>query len=329
MTDSEEAQLGVIIVTYNSAGVIGGCLASLLAVRKPPLRIVVVDNASSDGSARIVERSASIRGPHRVELIRAQANRGFASGVNLGLAHLSADPAIGYFWILNPDCVVPDDTPATYLAALKAAGPFALMGGRTLYAATRPAIQSEGGRIGRWTGVCRLTNRGCDPATARSPAEETLDFISGANMIASRAFLDRAGPMAEDYFLYYEEVDWAVRRGDLPLRLCPDAIVHHHAGTSIGSATLENGATAFASYFNHRARMRFLWRHRARALPTALAFALLRAAMLAIRGERGEAIGALRGTLGLAPPPEVAARLIHEGASRTARSGGRTATIRP
>ena len=134
--------------------------------------------------------------------------------------------------------------------------------------------------------------------------------------------------MEEDYFLYYEEVDWATRRGDLPLRLCPDAIVHHHAGTSIGSATLRRGASAFASYFNHRARMRFLRRHRPVAVPTALAFALLRACALALRGSRDEATGALRGILGLRPPLEVLARLDRHGGGCTARSDGRTRTAR-
>ena len=80
-------------------------------------------------------------------------------------------------------------------------------------------------------------NKGLLPEAVALPDPASLDFISGASMVASRAFIDQVGLMADDYFLYYEEIDWAARRGALPFRLCGDAIVYHHTGTSIGSAS--------------------------------------------------------------------------------------------
>ena len=91
-------------------------------------------------------------------------------------------------------------------------------------------------------------------------------------MVVSRDFLARVGPMREDYFLYYEEVDWALRRGDLPLAFAGDAIVYHHGGTSIGTGRLDERPSAFSNYFNYRNRMRFMrrfhpWRLRSGRLP--------------------------------------------------------------
>ena len=297
--------LAVLIVTYDSAGVIGACLDSLLASTGPRLRTVVVDNASPDHTAAVVRSRLAAAGRHRIELIQAPGNGGFAAGVNLGLARLTRAPLV---WILNPDCTVPPETPGRLFAAARSAPDFALMGGRTLYAAPSVRIQSDGGRIGRWTGVCRLVNRGARP-TAPAPLPGTLDFLSGANMLASRAFLDRAGPMDEGYFLYYEEVDWATRRGVLPLAICPEAVVYHRAGTAIGSPAPGRRATSFSNYFNYRSRMRFLRRHRPAALPVAAGFALAKVLQLVLRGALAEADGALRGTFGLAPPRAVRCRL--------------------
>lgn len=302
---SQTNRLAVIIVTYCSGDVIGACLDSLLASDGPGLDIIVVDNASPDDTAACVNQRSAARGPHSLTLIHAPSNGGYAAGVNLGLAQASSAP---FVWILNPDCVVLPQTPARLLSHANSTPAFSLMGGRTLYAAQPCRIQSDGGRIDRWTGVCRLVNRGCAQDTS-APDAASLDFISGAHMLASRAFLDRAGPLEEGFFLYYEEVDWAARRGNLPLAFCADAIVYHHAGTAIGSAAPGRPATAFSNYFNYRSRMRFLCRRRAWALPTAFAFALLKIGQMALSGDGAGAAGALLGILGLAPPAIVRTRL--------------------
>jgi hypothetical protein len=93
------------------------------------------------------------------------------------------------------------------------------MGGRVLYLDTPDCIQIDGGTLNRWTGVTGnlilyALNKGTPP-----PKAEQMDFITGASMVASRQFYEAAGPMAEDYLLYYEEVDWALQRGVLPLAL--------------------------------------------------------------------------------------------------------------
>jgi len=327
MNESDTAAIGVIVVSYASGDVIEACLTSLLASQDADLRIVVCDNASPDDSRDLVRALARDRGVGLLEttpqmhqadtsidapaltLIAGGENRGFAGGVNLGLDYLSKCGDVTQFWILNPDCVVKPDTAAAYVQAGRDAGRYGMIGGRTLYLGEGGMIQSDGGWINMWTGVCSNHNFARNVDQVDMPPVEQVDYLAGANFVVSRAFLDQVGPMREDYFLYYEEVDWALRRGDLPIVLSSDAVVLHHGGTSIGSGTKYRAHTAFSNYFNFRSRMMFMRRFRPWALPVSYGFCLLKIVQLAVKGGRREAYGAWKGLNNLAPPRDVAARL--------------------
>lgn len=127
--------------------------------------------------------------------------------------------------------------------------------------------------------------------------------------------------MTEDYFLYYEEVDWAFRRGDLPLRLVSDVVVYHYGGTTIGSGSTSRRASAFANYFNYRNRIRFLWRFRPVSVPVGLAYALAKAIQLALIGAHDEARAVFAGAFALAPPAAIRDR-IAPGPARALAFGG-------
>ena len=327
MSGADQAPLGVAIVAFNSSDVILGCLDSLFASQGAELRVAVTDNCSSDETVELVRRWAcdrQARDPDfsfaelpadtteaataQFTLLRSAFNGGYAHGVNAGLKLLLRDPALRLFWVLNPDCEVEPNVAARYLEA-GAHGNFSLMCGRTVYKEAPDRIQTDGGRVHRWTGVCSPANLGLPPATTPLPAPEDLDFIPGSNAVASRRFIERAGLMTEDYFLYYEEVDWAFRRGDLPFRMVEDAIVHHFGGTAIGSGSMTRRATPFANYFNYRNRIRFLRRNRPIAVPVACAWAAAKAGQLVLKGAFAEAWAILAGAFNLAPPRAVRKRI--------------------
>lgn len=344
--------LGVVVVTFNSSDVILDCLESLLASTGVRLRIAVIDNASTDGTPDLIRDWAAGKTPyvvpgdlpfalepapkplpyaqaagttlpavaaetalgHRLTMIETGLNGGFAAGVNRGLALLAADPEVPRFWVLNPDGVAPPGTAAAFAAAPAPEGGFALMGGRVNYLDPPDRIQMDGGLINRLTGVTGNIHLGRSSKATSGPGQDQLAFISGASMVASRQFYEAAGPMPEDYFLYYEEVDWALRRGRLPLLWNKDAMVYHRAGTSIGSPTLDRPATPFSLYFIHRGRMKFQRRYNPMGLPTAWAYSMAKAAQLALKGYRHEALTVLRASHGLPPPPDVRKRLTPEAA---------------
>jgi GT2 family glycosyltransferase len=299
---------------------------------------VVVDNASPDDTCKVVRDWASGAAPFvrpqasplppqppvakpiplteidtpqigaqlgPLTLLHSDINTGFAGGVNLGLRALMGQ--VDWYWVLNPDCVTPPETARFYAERAAAAGDFALIACTTAYYAHPDRIQSAGGWVNRRTGVCnqRAFNA---PLSALSQLSGELDWVSGANLIASPLFLERVGLMREDYFLYYEEVDWAFRRGDLPLIFLPEALVYHHGGTVIGSGSIGRRPSPFSNYFTHRNRIRFARRFLSRTPIWAALYGLAKAAQLILYGALDEAYAVVAGMFGLPAPSSVRKR---------------------
>ena len=338
-----QTTLGVVIVTFNSANVILDCLESLLASHGVTLQIAVVDNGSTDGTVALLQdwaaggqayvaaadlpltvipspKPLSLEGAaatpvgHRIKLLDTGLNAGFAAGVNRGLAWLAGQDGLDRFWVLNPDSVAAADTAAAFATCPAPQGGFALMGGRVLYLDHPETIQIDGGTINRRTGITGNLGLGAADRDTPAPQPGQMDFITGASMVVSRGFYDRAGPMPEEYFLYYEEVDWALRRGDLPLLYCPGAVVYHRAGTAIGSPAIGRPASPFSLYFKHRGRLMFMRRHFPQALPVAYAYSVAKALQLALKGYGPEARTLLSASFGRPPAPGIRARLSPEAA---------------
>ena len=122
-------------------------------------------------------------------------------------------------------------------------------------------------------------------------------------MVASRRFIEQAGLMDESYFLYYEEIDWARRRGALPLRIIPNALVCHKVGSAIGSGAGGRDAGPFSNYYNYRSRMRYMRRHHPIALPLAWCVALAKAVQLAIKADGKGALAIMAAICAMRPPP--------------------------
>jgi GT2 family glycosyltransferase len=334
-------RLGVVIVTFNSADVICDCLESLLAATGVHLTITVVDNASTDNTLQVLKdwasgipwapsadlplqlypapKPVSLDGSigasgHGIALIETGINAGFAAGVNVGLASLAVDLGIDRFWVLNPDSVAASGTAAAFATAQAPDGDFALMGGRVLYLDRPDLIQIDGGTLNHRTGVTGNLGLGAHHATTPPPELNSLAFITGASMVASRRFYEMAGPMSEDYFLYYEEVDWALQRGTLPVIYCSGAVVYHRAGTAIGSPTIGRPASPFSLYFKHRGRLRFIRRHFPMSVPLALGYSLAKAGQLLLKGYPTEAWTILSASLDMQPSAAIRNRLSPEAA---------------
>ncbi|MEP0391116.1 MAG: glycosyltransferase family 2 protein [Erythrobacter sp.] len=313
--------IGVIIVAYDSGAVIVDCLESLFSAPDADLRVVIVDNASTDDVISII-RSAGVdaermdcEAPPRLLLqdrpvvLRSDQNLGFAGGVNLGLEFLRKHEEVDLFWILNPDTIVAKNTPVAIAAGAKENPDFDVMGGRICYFAEPNIIQNDGGRVNFWTGACQPVNMFREADKTSTPPAQSLDYISGAHIVVSRGFLAKAGLMPERYFLYYEETDWCLTLPDRKLVFLADAVAYHHGGTSIGSATIDRSASPLSSYFMARSRLKFVRKFRPFALPIAMGFNLLKAAQSVLRGDIAEATANLRGSFGLPPTASIKAKI--------------------
>lgn len=230
--------VSIIIVSYNARRHLDDCLKSLSdAPPATPHEIVVVDNASTDGSAAMVKE----RWP-QVKVIEQAANVGFAAGNNAGIRATAGTLVL----LLNNDTIVPRGAIDALVQRLLA-NPDAAVAG--------PRLTDEDGRaelsFGRMISPLnelrqKLTllryRRGSKAVSRRvehdTQREHEVDWVSGACLLVRRADAEKAGLLDERYFLYTEDVDFcaAIRAMGRRVLFTPAAHVVHLGGRSRATA---------------------------------------------------------------------------------------------
>ena len=299
----------VLIVNWNGWQDTIECLESLFRTAYPNYRVVVCDNGSEDGSVEhikawaenrlnvYISRDSELRHlthpplnltvpcsaytPESLQasledaalaLIGTGANLGFAGASNVGLRYALSEEDCDYFWFLNNDTVVRPDT-LTMLVRRMEEKPDAGICGATLLHYNRPGkVQAlGGGYYCKWIGLpwhLGRLKKASEPIN-RKRVESWMNYVVGASMLVSRKFIEDIGFMSEDYFLYFEETDWAIRaRGKYSLAYAPEAVVYHKVGASIGTSTDPRKKSPVCDYYNIRNRLFFSARYFPLALPT-------------------------------------------------------------
>lgn len=251
----------IIIVNHKNTADTLACLESLRRLENtPPHRMILVDNSlnhdlktalsghlpawqSHDPSftfTALTEAGAEALpvAHHRLTLLEATANGGFAAANNLGLKLALKDPALSHAWLLNNDTEVTDTRTLEHcLAAWQQLPPnVGLVGGKVYFHGSPQVLQCIGGRYRAATG--QVTEVGLNEPDQgqydRPPA--VIDYPCGACMMASRAFLEAVGLLNEAYFLFFEELDWSVRgraRG-FEVAYMPELVIWHKHNATIG-----------------------------------------------------------------------------------------------
>jgi hypothetical protein len=264
----------VVIVGYNNASDIARCLASLANSDYRNFEVAICENGG-DASFAALQAAVptTLAGGQSVTLIKSPRNGGYASGVNLAIAMSQGADA---WWILNPDTEASPNAMAGLVA--RSASGYDAVGGPICFPSGE--IQSFGGRWLIWRAKGVLIGNGAPKGTAPDPGliESQQNFLSGASMFVSRKFVETAGPMAEHFFLYCEEVEWFLRGPSRGLRLgfAPDAVVIHYAGTTTGYGRALRSRSCRAVYLDERNKMLLTWDLYPMRLPVVAAMALYR-----------------------------------------------------
>ena len=233
-----DLDLSIIIVSYNVRDLLLACLASLegwLATTKQRVEVIVVDNASSDGSADSVRR----RFP-TTKLIELERNLGFAAANNRAATEARGQALV----FLNPDTTVTGDAFGLMLNYLHEHSDAGVVGPRIIY--PDGTTQSTRRRFPtRRTGFLESTivqqfwrdNRALRRYYVADRSNDELqevDWLVGACLMVRRETLDSAGLFDERFFMYSEEVEWAnrVREAGWHIVYLPSALIVHHEGGS-------------------------------------------------------------------------------------------------
>ena len=228
--------VSIIIISYNTREMTLDCLRSIRQQTTAAHEIILLDNASHDGSAEAVAREFP-----EVRLMAETANHGFAKGNNL-----AAQQARGsYLLLLNPDTVVLDHAIDNLLAHASATPQAMIWGGRTLYGDRRLNPTSCWGRMTLWSVFC--TTLGLSSAFRGSSLfnpegygnwlrdeARPVDIVTGALLLIRRNFWQQLGGFDLRYVMYGEEADLCLRArhyGARP-RITPEATIIHYVGAS-------------------------------------------------------------------------------------------------
>lgn len=222
-TEAEAGPLvSVIVVNYNGGERIRACLSALAGDHSgPPSEIFIVDNASTDGSARLAEDCVADH--PRMRVLHSEVNRGYAGGVNLALP--SARGA--YVAVLNMDVIVSPGWLAPlvdFLEASPGAGaacPLAVLDGD-------PALINAAGQQVNVTGLG--FNRLLGKPRERAGTEPVqVSGLQGGAFVIRRSILDRLGGWDESGFLYQEDVQlsWLLALLDEEIHCVPRSVVRH------------------------------------------------------------------------------------------------------
>ena len=230
--------ISVITVNFNGGSMLTDCIRSVLA-STVPVEIVVVDNASSDGS--LVGLRQMLAGDDRVRIVENAENLGFARANNQALAHATGDELL----FLNPDCLVRPDTLAR-MSREMASHPEAGMAGCLILnpdgseqAGCRRSVPTPRKAFMRAFGFSRFSTREDgllgDYLSQKQPLPDgpvDVEAISGAFMYVRREALQQVGPLDEGYFMHCEDLDWCMRfrQEGRSILFIPDVSVVHDKG---------------------------------------------------------------------------------------------------
>jgi GT2 family glycosyltransferase len=271
-------RVSCVVVNWNGWQDTLACLESLVAQDYPSLTILVVDNASSDGSAGKIRAAFP-----DIEVLQSDDNRGFAAGSNLGIRR-AMESGAEFVWLLNNDTIAPPDTTRKLVAAATDPG-VGIVGTVLRYMQNPAKIQAwGGGSIRRWMGFVRHYD---------SPVELGPDsFMTFASVLLRTKMLEQVGLLDEQYFMYFEDSDLCFRAQDAGWKLAvatDTSVLHKEGGSAATRKSVRVDRIVTAS------GLRFLDRHgRPRGLAKAL-FVLSRLGKRIAAGRQSRIRAVMRG----------------------------------
>lgn len=260
---SPAPRVSILVISYNTQAMTLACLASIAAETALPHEVIVVDNASPDGSAAAIAAAFP-----DLALIASGENLGFARGNNLAAGRARGE----YLLLLNPDTVVLDHAVDRLVAFAERTPQAGIWGGRTLNADMSLNPMSVFGDQTLWRLFCGAS--GLSAALPESPifnaeryggwardSEREVDVVQGCFFLIRRSLWDRLGGFDPSFVMYGEEADLCLRARRLGARprMTPEAAIIHYAGAS-SSRRSDKAVLVFKSRITLARRHLAAWR---------------------------------------------------------------------
>ena len=312
-------KVGVIVLNWNNSPDTLRCLESVLALQHREIFLYVVDNGSSDSSASRIRDWLSDRQPSEasrrtssspstdtrdaagmsVELVELDRNLGYAAGNNAGIRRALA-AGCDAVWILNNDTIVAADSLSALVEMAESVDRIGIIGACILEDDAPTVVQCLGGGKYNWAlSKVDLVAAGADVARPGPWLDARPDFIAGSCMFVLRSTLERVGLLAEEFFLYGEEIDFTerCRRAGLGITVCAAARVWHKYGATTGASRRSAAKSRLVAFYGTRSAIRLTLKYRPQYLPSVVVLRVGYALVLAVQRRYRLAASVARGIL--------------------------------
>jgi GT2 family glycosyltransferase len=221
----DPSRIAVVVPNWNGVDHLAECLDSLLT-QSVPVRVIVVDNGSVDGSLKLLEEYKGL------EVILNEENEGFTGGVNPGFQR-AIDDGLKYVATLNNDAVADKDWLKELVAVLDK-NPRAGIATSKILNGKGQKIDSTGDYLTVW-GLPYPRGRGETDLDKYDDRTDVFGASGGASLYRTK-MLRETGLFDQDFFAYYEDVDLSFRAqlAGWKVRYAPQAVVHHQIGATSG-----------------------------------------------------------------------------------------------
>jgi len=221
-----EPRVLAIIINWNKKDWLDRVLEAVQKLERPPDEILVVDNASSDGSAEMVS------GKHpRAHLLRQKENLGGSGGFNAGLRWGLERGGFDYFWLLDNDVILHPEALSALLAVAESDPRIGQVGSRIAYLG-QPRRTQEAGVVVDWR-RCVLQKIGAEedfgPPGAAGARVFDADYAAACSLLARVEAIRDVGIWDSEYFIYYDDMEWGVRmkRAGWKVKATTGSMVEH------------------------------------------------------------------------------------------------------
>lgn len=255
-------RVAVIILNWNGAAHTLACLESLKTLDYPNKTLIVCDNASTDDSLQQLSawaaehfpetaRAAHVQLPYALSdtaldfvLLKTPRNLGFAGGMNVAMSYVLAVGNYQAVWLLNNDTQLVPNALTALVNCANRRPEVGLWGSTLLELDTPEQVQAAGGcRYQPY--LTRMLSVGKGKSLARVmeyPEDLRLDYISGAAMFIPTRVLYKVGLLNEEYFLFYEELDYTQRlkQAGLHIAWCKASWVYHQGSATVGNVHMRD-----------------------------------------------------------------------------------------
>ena len=223
----------IVLVNYNGYELTKDCLVSLDAIKYINSKIIVIDNASTDSSA---EKLSEMEG---IDFIANGTNDGFVGGNNIGIK-FALERGAKYILLLNNDTIVEPDFLNELVLAMETDQKIGVTGCKIMNYYDKDRVWSAGGGICKWTKKTFQYGEGKRDDGSYDEARE-VDFLSGCCLLIRREVIEKIGLLDNDYFMYYEDVDYCLRtkKAGFTVNYVPESVIWHKIGGSSNKSFMD------------------------------------------------------------------------------------------